>query len=209
MSWRAPFPELTPIQPIRERADPPRSVPAVIVAMSGDTRRNLPTWALFAAGGVVTVGWAAAVWTATHLQADPTLHAVALFGHLAALVVGLGSVLAIDCFGLLWLLGRRRLDEVLAVASGLHLAIWGGLAGLVLSGVLLHPDLSAPLTRVKLLLVLVVAFNGLHIWSVHQHLVRSAGAPSRLLLARSGISAAVSQAGWWVATVIGFLAAQA
>ncbi|WP_322760873.1 hypothetical protein [Frankia sp. Cr2] len=208
MSWRAPFPELTPIQPNSEQADPRRSVPAVIITMSGDTGRNLPTWALFGAGGVVAAGWAAAVWTATHLQADPTLHAVALFGHLASLVVGFGSVLAIDFFGLLWLLGRRRLGEVLAVASGLHLAIWGGLAGLILSGVLLHPDLSAPLTRVKLLLVLVIAFNGLHVWSVHQRLVRSTR-PGRLLLVRAGISAAVSQAGWWIATLIGFLTVQA
>ncbi len=191
-------------------AHPPRSAPAgIIVPVSRDTGHALPTWALFGVGGILCAGWAGAVWTATHLQADPTLHTVALFLHLASLVLGFGAVLAIDCFGLLWLLGRRRLTDVLAVAAGLHLAIWAGLAGLVLSGVLLHPDLSASLTRVKLVLVLVIALNGLHVWSAHRRLVRSVVVPSRLLLARSALGAAVSQAGWWGATLIGYLAAQA
>ena len=51
-------------------------------------------------------------------------------------------------------MARRRL----AAAAGP--LIWTGLFGLIATGALLKPDLSSPLTVTKLLLVLLVAWNG-------------------------------------------------
>lgn len=55
----------------------------------------------------------------------------------------------------------------------------------MVSGVMLRPDLESPITRIKLVLVLVLAVTRLIVW---------------------GASAAlVSQSCWWGATFIGFL----
>ncbi|WP_250281039.1 MULTISPECIES: hypothetical protein [unclassified Frankia] len=187
-----------------------RPVPALIITQASPPNGGvLPRWARFlAAGMILIIGWAAAVWTATHVTADPVLHTAALFVHLASLVAGFGAVLAIDFFALLWLSGRRSFPDIIRVADGLHLLIWAGLAGLVLSGVLLHPDLSTPITRVKIGLVLLIALNGLHIQAVQHRLERSATVASRMLLARSVISNLLSQAGWWGAMGIGYLNSQ-
>ncbi|WP_131766732.1 hypothetical protein [Candidatus Protofrankia californiensis] len=188
----------------------PRPVPTLIITQTSPPSGGvLPRWVCFlATGTMVILGWAAAVWTATHLTADPILHTVALFAHLAALVGGFGAVLAIDFFALLWLSGRRGFPDVIRVASGLHVLIWAGLAGLVLSGVLLQPDLSAPLTRVKIGLVLLIALNGLHIQAVQHRLEQPAAVTSRMLLTRSVISNVLSQVGWWGAMAIGYLNSQ-
>ncbi|SBW22223.1 hypothetical protein FDG2_2318 [Candidatus Protofrankia californiensis] len=188
----------------------PRPVPALVITQASPPGSVvLPRWARFlAAGTILILGWAAAVWTAIHVTADPVLHTVALFVHLAALVAGFGAVLAIDFFALLWLSGRRSFPDLIRVADGLHLLIWAGLVGLVLSGVLLHPDLSAPLTRVKIGLVLLIALNGLHLQAVQHRLEQSATTASRMLLARSVISNLLSQIGWWGAMGIGYLNSQ-
>jgi hypothetical protein len=87
--------------------------------------------------------------------------------------------------------------------------IWLGLAGLSLSGVFLAPDTSAPLTVVKLVAVLVVALNGLSAATVQRRLLALNGTtPPRRLLVRAVLVATISQAGWWTATLVGFLNAQ-
>ncbi|MET9617102.1 hypothetical protein [Kitasatospora indigofera] len=153
--------------------------------------------------------WSLCVWVSAHVRADPTLHTVALFGHLAALVVGFGAVLVIDYLGLLWLLGRRSLRQVLTSTDSLHLPVWTGLAGLMFTGLFLHPDLSSPLTCVKLVAVLVIALNGLFAGTVQQRLAALGGRrPPRRLLLTSAAAAGVSQLGWWLAVVVGFLNSQ-
>jgi len=166
----------------------------------------LPGWSVLGLGLVLSTGLAGAVWVADHLNPDGVLHEAALFAHLASLVVGFGSVLAIDWVGLLWVLGRRGLADVLGIARNVQVPIWLGLAGLVLSGVLLEPDVSRTLTQVKLALVLTVTWNGLLAGFLHRKLsaTGTAAAP-RLLLATAALSAMVSQAGWWGAMVIGFV----
>jgi hypothetical protein len=90
-----------------------------------------------------------------------------------------------------------------------HTPIWIGLAGLSVSGMLLAPDTSAPLTLVKLVAVLVVALNGLAAATVQRRLLALHGStPPRRLLLTAALVATVSQAGWWTATVVGFLNAQ-
>ncbi|MFF8774614.1 hypothetical protein [Kitasatospora sp. NPDC015120] len=158
-----------------------------------------------AAAAAVCLLWAASAWTAGHLHTDPALHTVALFGHLAALVAGFGAVLAIDYYGLLWLLGRRSLREVVHFTSPLHVPVWGGLLGLTLTGVLLEPHLDAGLTQLKLVLVLVIALNGVYAGTLHRRLAAyGERRPPAPLLARGAASALVSQAGWWGAVLIGF-----
>ncbi|MET9672346.1 hypothetical protein ABZY68_04500 [Streptomyces sp. NPDC006482] len=76
----------------------------------------------------------------------------------------------------------------------------------MLTGVLLHPDVNAPLTQVKLLLVLVIALNGVHATALHRSLTDLGHRrPTPRLLTRAGTSAVLSQVGWWGAAVIGFL----
>ncbi|MGW8554926.1 hypothetical protein [Streptomyces tubercidicus] len=190
-------------RPAREREQP-----ALAVEDEGPDGVPTPPWALVALGVVACAVLAAACWTASHVHADPPLQAAARFLHLAALVVGLGAVLAVDWLALLWLLGRRRLSDALQTACALHTPIWLGLGGLVLSGLFLRPDLSSPLTLVKLGLVLAVMLNGLYAHWLGQrlrHVQERPGRVPRRLLVQTGIAAAISQGGWWGASVIGFL----
>ena len=170
----------------------------------------IPTAALWtAATAGLCVLWAGAIWVAGHVRTDALLHDVALFGHLAALLAGFGAVLTLDAYATLWLLGRRSLTDLCALAHGVHGLIWAGLAGLTLTGVLLSPNLHAPLTQAKLAVVLLIGLNGLNAAAVQRRLDRIAGplVPTRLLV-RAGAAGMLSQMGWWSATVIGFLNAQ-
>jgi hypothetical protein len=153
----------------------------------------------------VTLAWVATVWSAPHIEVGPAVHRLALFGHLAALVVGFGAVLTMDWLGLQWMLGRISLSALLRTAQDTHLLIWLGLSGLAASGVLLSPDTSAPLTRLKLVAVLVVALNGLYVGRLQGQLARCAGRPAAPLLLRGAVAALTSQACWWIATTVGFV----
>ncbi|RZU53367.1 hypothetical protein EV385_5288 [Krasilnikovia cinnamomea] len=146
---------------------------------------------------------------APHVRASANVQQVALFAHLAALVLGFGAVLTLDWFGLMWLLRRQTLTAVVQVAQGVHLPIWLGLGGLAISGVVLAPDTSAPLTIVKLVAVFAVAINGLCGWQVQRRLVDLNGnIPPRGLLLAAALVVMISQAGWWTATAVGFLNTQ-
>lgn len=171
--------------------------------VSGPSEVPLPTWAYGGGLGVLTGAWGAAIWVAQHVRADPALHQAALFAHLACLVLGFGAVLTIDWVGLLWLLGRRRITDVVQTASNVNLLIWAGLCGLVVSGALLRPDLGDREVCIKLALVLLIGWNGLFATALHRRLTQ--GTPGRLLMLVAGLSASVSQAGWWGATGIGML----
>ena len=169
-------------------------------------RRRVPS-ALVAVA--LVAGWITMMLAVPHLPAATGVRPFALFVHLAALVLGMGAVLSLDWFGLMWMLGRQDLLSLVRVAQVAHTPIWLGLAGLSLSGVLLAPDTSAPLTVLKLVAVLVVALNGLSAAQVQQRLLACEGrTPPRRLLLTAVLVATVSQAGWWTATVVGFLNAQ-
>lgn len=178
-------------------------------ALQSTEHAYTPLWVLVATGLLSSVVLASACWTAGHVHADATLQTVARFLHVAALVVGLGAVLAVDWFALLWLLGRRRLADILNTACALQVPIWIGLAGLVVTGMFLRPDLTSTLTLVKLGLILAITLNGLYAHRLGEHLdrYRDERVP-RSLLVQSGVAAAVSQLGWWGASLIGFLNSQ-
>lgn len=153
-----------------------------------------------AALGLAALGVAAALAT-TRIHADGPIRDCALFVHLASLVVGFGAVLSVDWMALLWIAGRRELSQVLEAANNVVVPIWAGYAGLVASGIVLSPDLTNPLTVVKLGLVLVIGWNGVLV-SWLAPLLR---ANDLRALTLSGMSALVSQLGWWGATVIGYV----
>jgi hypothetical protein len=157
----------------------------------------------------VAVAWTAMLLAAPHIHADPLVHRAALFGHLAAMVLGFGAVLTVDWFGLLYLLGRRSLAVVMETAHGAHPMIWLGLSGLAVTGALLSPHLSSRLTMVKLVAVLVVAVNGVLVGSLRQRMAPYADrTPPWSLMAAGAVSVLLSQGAWWTATLIGFINAQ-
>ncbi|RIQ15776.1 hypothetical protein DY240_23725 [Jiangella rhizosphaerae] len=134
----------------------------------------------------------------------PALHTAAQFVHLACVVLGLGSVLAVDWLGLRWQLGRATLREVVSTAAALAVPIWLGLSGLMLSGMLLSPDYESTITLVKLAMVGVAGVVGVLALAVSRRLAARTS-PSRRLLRAGLLMAATSQLAWWTATVIGFL----
>lgn len=162
-------------------------------------------WAPIALGALMCLGWATLIWAVPHLHADPILHTVARFAHLAALLIGFGAVLTIDWLGLQCLLGHRPLADVLRLAQTTAAPIWAGLTGLTLSGLLLHPDLTSWPTRIKLGIVLVIGLNGLYAHQLTPRLHSQGNPVSRPVLMQAAACAAISQTGWWSATLIGFL----
>jgi hypothetical protein len=159
----------------------------------------------------VIAAWGAVVAVASIIHVPWPVRRGALFLHLAALVAGFGAVLVVDLHGVLWLIGRRRLGDLLHITSALHPVIWGGLVGLVASGLLLHPNVALPRTQIKLVLVLVATVNGLWAHQLSRQLAAqprgstASGIDQRLLAKVMG-SGAISQAAWWGSTLIGFLA---
>ena len=143
----------------------------------------------------------------TQIHAPPWLRSIALFGHLAALVVGLGSVLAVDYFGMLWMLRQIRLHAMLMQAHRMGPMIWCGLVGLVATGALLHPHLTTPLIIVKMVSVIGVSVVGILALATKRAMMRSAPRVPQLLLVRGLVLTAASQAFWWTAVLVGFLTA--
>lgn len=188
----------------------PRSQPTPGWARSARHARPLGLydswWTVAGAALAVCAAWGAAVWVSGHLRVDASLHTAALFAHLATLVLGFGAVLVADYYGLLWLTGRMSLMDALDSAGRLHTPIWAGLTGLVGSGILLHPDTSSTLTRVKLVMVLLLSLNGLQAGLLNRRMAarRPGEQPPRRFLAWGAGTALVSQVCWWGAVIIGF-----
>lgn len=164
---------------------------------------RLPSWAPYVATGLaLTALGAGALWTACHIAPDAVLHDAALFAHLACLVVGFGAVLTVDWVALLWLAHRCELRDVLRQAGHVHVPIWAGYAGLVVSGVMLEPDLTTPTTQAKIAMVLLIGWNGLLAMWLHARLTEDS---CRFHLGVSTLTASLSQIGWWGAMLIGFV----
>ncbi|TDE01291.1 hypothetical protein [Jiangella asiatica] len=168
------------------------------------TRAPLITAAEYALAGATVLVLAGVVLVSQLIDPSPLVHTVAQFVHLVCVVVGLGSVLAVDWFGLRWRLGRGSVESVVATAGALAVPIWLGLGGLLVSGMLLEPDLSTPLTVVKVVMVAATGVAGVLALAISRRLAIRTAPSARLLRAGLGI-AVLSQVGWWTATVIGFL----
>ena len=160
----------------------------------------------------VTWAWAMAVTAAALLPLQTAAVArVALFVHLMSMAVGFGTVVMLDVYGLLWVLGYRTLAEVMALARAAHGVIALGVGGLLASGIALKPDITSPLARLKLAFVLILMLNGVAAQRTLHRLNRSLPTDVRganipwVAFQRVLAAAAISQATWWGAITIGFL----
>lgn len=147
----------------------------------------------------------AAIWLSTLVHLSPALRDVALFAHLGFLILGFGAILVADYFFVLWILGGTTLTDAVANTSRLHPLVWSGLAGLVISGALLRPNLTSGLTILKLGLVATLTLNGVQAMALGRRIGAFDEVPPARLLVWGGLTAAVSQICWWGAVVIGFL----
>lgn len=159
--------------------------------------------------GIVVATIVGLIFLSTLINPPHWLQQVALFVHLISLVVGFGSVLAVDWYGLLSLSRRVTIGDVLLTAERLIPLTWIGLTGLAASGVLLKPDLSSWLVVVKLCCVLGVGVVGVLALATSRLMERQMPTPARSLIHRGMVLAGASQCFWWTAVVIGFLTNEA
>ena len=134
---------------------------------------------------------------------------IVLFVHLLSLVVAYGAVMVVDWAGLWFVLRKRSKEDLLKLTDITQPLIWLGLVGLVVSGILLHPNLSKPLTQLKMFLVFIIFINGLNLHFV-QKAMRTEGVETfwqlpRKLIVWSVVSISVSQLAWLGAMIIGFI----
>jgi hypothetical protein len=166
---------------------------------------------LAAAAAAVTLLWAVVLVASQRFTVSHGLHHPVVALHLISLTVGFGAVLAVDVCALNGLLRRHdfTLADALKAAAVVDPLIWIGYAGLILSGLFLHPDLSEPLMWVKLAAGFAAGINGLNANSVMRALselprsTRLADLP-RPFAARAVSAATFSQIAWWTAILIGF-----
>jgi hypothetical protein len=159
--------------------------------------------------GLVTATIVGLIFLSTLVNPPHWLQLVALFIHLISLVVGFGSVLAVDWYGLLSLSRRVTIGDVLLTAERMTPLIWIGLAGLTASGVLLKPDLGSWLVVIKLCCVLGVGIVGVLAVATSRQMERQMPTPTRSLIHRGMLLAGLSQSFWWTAVLIGFITNEA
>ncbi|MDQ0620011.1 hypothetical protein [Arthrobacter globiformis] len=165
---------------------------------------------LFLLGVLCTAGWLASLLAGHFAEFGPELHRIGLAAHILALVLSFGTILVVDWLGLLWLMGKVHMHESPKLEAAAKPLIWGGLALLLASGALIQPDITNPVTAVKLGCVLVLMLNGLSIApAMHKMFAlpretRFSELGRRLRL-RLLIALSISQACWWTAVLIGLV----
>jgi hypothetical protein len=160
-----------------------------------------------------TAAWTLALVSGTYVTAEGPLRVLAVSSHILAMVVAFGAILLVDWHGFLWLIGRRKLFETIRLDDAASPLIWTGIVGLLFTGVFLSPNLSNPLTLIKLGAVLVLMLNGIMLIPLRRRLLvmpptTTFGAltPGQRFHMLSCL--AISQACWWTAITIGFVNAE-
>ncbi|MEW1810269.1 hypothetical protein AB0284_06140 [Pseudarthrobacter phenanthrenivorans] len=159
------------------------------------------------------VAWLLSVLLSSTVFVDGYVHAIDLVVHDLFLVVAFGAIILVDWHGFLWLIGRRTLGEIIRLDGAATPLIWGGLAGMLATGVFLSPHLDSPMTEVKLAAVLVLSLNGIMLIPLMRRLARL---PARTAFGDLSTGQRVhlmtclviSQLCWWTAIIIGFINAQ-
>lgn len=182
-----------------------KRLPSAVERSPRPGRPALITGAEFCLAGASVLALCGVALLSQQIHSPPAVRGVAQFMHLACVVVGLGSVLAVDWFGLRWRLGHITLPAVVAVAGTLAVPIWLGLGGLLLSGMFLEPDLTSPSVRLKIVMVAATGVAGTLALAISRRLSIPGRTPSRRLLRAAAAVVAMSQIAWWGAAVIGFL----
>jgi hypothetical protein len=134
---------------------------------------------------------------------------ILLFVHLSCLILGFGSVMVTDLYGLLWTRNRIRFAQVVRVSGVTQQFIWIGWAGMVVSGIpliILKAEIDQ-LMIMKFFFVVLVGVNGipLHYLQKRMQSFKESDTAPGIFMFRLGLSIFVSQIGWWGAVVIGFL----
>lgn len=172
------------------------------------TRRLVIVLCAVAAGA-----WLLSVLLSAEVHVDSFAFNVAVVMHVLALVVAFGAIILVDWHGFLWLIGRRELGEIIRLDGAATPLIWGGLGGLLATGVFLSPHLYNPMTDVKLAAVLVLSLNGIMLIPLMRRLARlpAAAAFTDLTVGQRVhmmSCLAISQLCWWTAIIIGFINGQ-
>jgi hypothetical protein len=159
------------------------------------------------------VAWLLSVTLSTSVHVRGTAFSIAVVLHVLSLVAAFGAIILVDWHGFLWLIGRRKLAEIIRLDGAATPLIWGGLAGMLATGALLSPHLYNPMTDLKLAAVLALSLNGIMLIPLMRRLAHlppdssfgalSVGQRIHLLL-----SLTISQACWWTAIIIGFINAE-
>ena len=161
-------------------------------------------------GMLCTAAWLTSALVGHFVDCGPDLHRIGLAVHILSLVLSFGTILVVDWLGLLWLLGKVEMHASGKLEAAAKPLIWGGLSLLLVSGALINPDLTNPVTAVKLACVLILMLNGLGIApAIHRLLAlpaktRFTELTHRLRL-RLMTALTVSQACWWTAVLIGLV----
>jgi hypothetical protein len=157
--------------------------------------------------------WTLSIILGTTLRVEGVVHTIALIAHILALVVAFGAILTLDWHGMLWLLGKRQLAETIRLDGAATPVIWGGMAGLLVTGIFLNPNIANPLTVIKLVAVLVLMVNGIALIPLMRRLVQNSPTATFGQLTRGQrfhllACLTLSQLCWWTAIAIGFINAE-
>jgi hypothetical protein len=165
---------------------------------------------VLALSAAATVAWLLSVTLSTAVHVGSYAHNIAVVVHVMCMVMAFGAIILLDWHGFLWLVGRRKLTETIRLDGAATPLIWGGLAGMLATGMLLNPHLDNPMTDVKLAAVLGLSLNGILLIPLMRRLARlpddalfkdlSTGQRTHLL-----VCLVISQASWWTAITIGFI----
>lgn len=134
---------------------------------------------------------------------------ILLFIHLSGLILGFGSVLVTDLYGLLWLRNRVRFPQVVHLSGVTERFIWAGWGLMVAAGIplLVLKGVIDNLLIVKLFFVALIGLNGipLHVLQKRVRGYEEGDDVPPPILFRLTLALFVSQLAWWSAVLIGFL----
>ena len=107
------------------------------------------------------------------------------------------------------MIGKRGLHDTSKLERAAAPLIWAGLFGLLVTGALIHPDITSTATQLKMSCVLGLMLNGISLIPVMRRVhalpegtmfKEVAGS----LRARMLVALVLSQAFWWTAIIVGF-----
>lgn len=134
---------------------------------------------------------------------------ILLFAHLSFLILGFGSVMVTDLYGLLWIRDRVRFKQIIRVSSVTKNFIWIGWAGMVAAGIplIIMKGEIDNLMIIKIAFVILIGLNGIPLHFIQKKLqeYKDEDVVPGIFIFRLILSITVSQIGWWGAIVIGFL----
>ncbi|MDR7127784.1 hypothetical protein J2X69_000112 [Algoriphagus sp. 4150] len=140
---------------------------------------------------------------------ETTAFFIFLFFHLGFLILGFGSVLVTDLYGLLWVRDHVRFTQLISVSGVTQKFIWAGWIGMVAAGIplaILKGEVDN-LMIIKLFFVAIIGINGLllHYLQKKVAIYKKGDHVPNLFMFRLIFSLFVSQLSWWSALLIGFL----